>query len=81
LDKLSNLHLLFQTGARVFNYSVVDPDGQLILRQSYEYTATRPILKPDKEGNIIVAGGIRRPTSNDRSGTNSIPANDVKPKS
>jgi hypothetical protein len=83
LDKLSNLHLLFQTGARVFNYSVVDPDGQLILRQSYEYTATRPILKPDKEGNIIVTGGIRRPTANDLpAGTNSIRANDVKaPKS
>ena len=83
LDKLSNLHLLFQTGARVFNYSVVDPDGQLILRQKYEYTATRPILKPDKEGNIIVAGGIRRPMANDLPpGTNSIRANDVKaPKS
>ena len=83
LDKLSNLHLLFQTGARVFNYSVVNPDGQLNVRQSYEYTATRPILKPDKEGNIIVAGGIRRPMANDLPpGTNSIRANDVKaPKS
>ncbi|MEO8426971.1 MAG: hypothetical protein ABI651_07665, partial [Verrucomicrobiota bacterium] len=64
LDKLSSLHLLFQTGARSFNYSVINPDGQLILRQSYEYTATRPVLKADKEGNIIVAGGIRRLTAN-----------------
>jgi len=65
LDKLSNLHLLFQTGARSFNYSVINPDGQLILRQTYEYNATRPILKPDQEGDIIVAGGMRRVTAND----------------
>ena len=77
------MHLLFQIGARSFNYSVVNPDGQLIARQTYEYTATRPVLKADKEGNIIVAGGIRRLTANDLPlGTNSIRANDVKaPKS
>ena len=79
LDKLSNLHLLFQVGARSFNYSVVNADGQLIVRRTYEYTATRPVLKPDKEGNIIVAGGMRRLTANDLPPvTNSIPANDVK---
>jgi hypothetical protein len=77
LDKLGNLHLLFQVGARAFNYSVINPDGELILRQTHEYSGgTRPVLKPDQEGNIRVAGGARRVTATDLPPLNSGPAHD-----
>lgn len=65
VDKLSQLHVLFQTGARSFYYCVINPDGQLILRQTYDYLNTRPVLRADPEGKIIVAGGARRATATD----------------
>lgn len=60
VDKLSNLHLLFQNGARTFSYNVVSPDGELTLRQTYETAATRPRLQLDADGKFAVAGGFRR---------------------
>jgi hypothetical protein len=65
IDKQSSLHALFQTGARSFYYTVVDPDGALVVRHTYDYTATRPVLRVDKEGKIFVAGGVRRPSRDD----------------
>ena len=65
IDKSSNLHVLYQTGAKSFNYSVINPDGKLLVRQTYEYTDTRPILRVDKEGRIYVGGGGRRVSSDD----------------
>src|SRR5258705_6740452 len=59
VDKESNLHLLFQTGARSFSYSIITPKGDLILRQRYEYTRTRPVLRSGEDGRIYVAGGQR----------------------
>jgi hypothetical protein len=60
LDRESQLHVLFQTGARSFNYSIIDPEGQVIARQTHDYTATRPVLQPGKDGNVMVRGGARR---------------------
>jgi hypothetical protein len=65
IDKSSDLHVLYQTGARAFNYSVVNPDGKLILRRTHEYSDTRPVLRSDREGRIVVAGGVRRPSRDD----------------
>ena len=65
IDKSSNLHVLYQTGAKSFNYSVINPDGRLLIRQTYEYSDTRPILRLDGEGRIYVGGGNRRITSDD----------------
>jgi hypothetical protein len=65
IDKSSNLHVLYQTGAKSFNYSVVNPNGELLIRQTYEYTDTRPILRLDKEGRIYISGGSRRVSSDD----------------
>ena len=65
LDKFSNLHVLWQTGARGFAYRVVDPDGQIIVRQTYDYTATRPKLRVADDGKVVVAGGARRLTRDD----------------
>ncbi|HEX4646360.1 MAG TPA: hypothetical protein VH598_12215 [Verrucomicrobiae bacterium] len=65
LDKYSNLHLLYQTAAHTFNYSIINPAGKVLLRRTYDYTTTRPRLKLDASGEFIITGGARRIASND----------------
>jgi hypothetical protein len=65
IDGLSNLHVLFQTGARSFLYEVVSPSGELLRRQTYDYTNTRPVLRSGEDGVTSVAGGAQRLTAND----------------
>lgn len=65
LDKYSNLHILYQTGARSFNYTVVNPDALIICRETYDYTESRPHLKADGDGRLHVQGGIRRASASD----------------
>ena len=60
LDRLSNLHVIYQSGARVFTYSVVSPDGDIVRQEIYDYFNTRPRLHTDDDGNITVLGGGRR---------------------
>jgi len=60
IDKFNNLHLLWQTGAKDFTYEVFMPDGNLLLRETHVYTDKRPRLSTNENGNIIVAGGVRR---------------------
>ena len=63
LDKQSQLHLLFQTGARSFTYSLVRPDGELVVQQTHDYLgSSRPVLKLLENGTIGVSGGARRLT-------------------
>jgi hypothetical protein len=64
VDKISNLHVLYQTGPHSFSYIVVNPDGTVIVRQTYDYT-TRPRLTMDDEGKLKVVGGARRVTVTD----------------
>ena len=59
VDKESNLHLLFQSGARSFIYVVVTPQGDLTLRERHDYAGTRPTLRIGEDGRIGVAGGQR----------------------
>jgi hypothetical protein len=65
IDRYNNLHVLSQTGARSFNYSVINPEGRWVLRQTRVYSNTRPVLRIDAEGQIFVAGGARRPAPDD----------------
>ena len=65
LDKYSNIHVLYQTGARRFTYSVINPDGLLIAREFHDYSNTRPALYGKENGHITVKGGIRKITPND----------------
>ena len=65
IDKQSQLHVLYQVGARSFNYSVINPDGKLVVRQTHEYTDTRPVLRADLTGQIGVSGGLRRLSRDD----------------
>lgn len=71
-DKMSQLHVLYQTGARTFLYYIISPDGLVVSRQTYDYTETRPTLRPDFEGGIRVRGGMRRYSVNE-------PRPDLKP--
>jgi hypothetical protein len=65
VDKASQLHVLCQTGARAFLFHVINPDGQVFLRQTYDYSTTRPTLRATDDGRIFVAGGMRRETAGD----------------
>jgi hypothetical protein len=58
LDRASNLHLLYQIGAHSSCYTEIDPDGNLLKRQTYEFT-THPRLKYDEKENIFVVGATR----------------------
>jgi len=80
IDKLSNLHVLYQTGAKTFNYSVINPEGKLLIRQTYEYTDTRPTLRMDREGRIYVGGGNRRAAADDLPLPLDASNNDATPK-
>lgn len=65
LDSRSRLHLLYQNGAKRFAYLIVDPAGEIKLRQTYEYTDSRPRLRLDDKGQIAIIGGVRRLMSDD----------------
>ncbi len=65
IDEQTRLHVLWQTGARDFTYCVVDPNGTLTRRETYESTDTRPVLRRDKQGHFVVLGGMRRPAGDD----------------
>jgi len=67
IDRHSQLHALFQTGARSFQYVVVRSSGQITVRQTHEYLGSRPRLLPDGKGGYWVLGGVRRPTAEDLS--------------
>lgn len=65
VDKFSNLHVLCQEGSHSFRYTVVNPDGEIIVRQTYDYVDRRPRLVPDAEGKVLIMGGVRRLTAKD----------------
>ncbi len=64
VDKVSDLHVLYQDGPRVFKYTVINPDGAVVARQTYDFT-TRPRLLADADGDLSVVGGRRRLTHDD----------------
>jgi hypothetical protein len=80
IDKSSQLHLLFQTGARSFYYAVVNPDGELIVRQTHDYAGgSRPVLRGGVEGRVFVSGGVRRVAASDvPSSVLTVSTNEVK---
>jgi hypothetical protein len=60
LDRLSNLHVLYQSGASSFLYSVISPKGELVRQEIYDYLDARPRLRIGDDGSITVFGGARR---------------------
>lgn len=65
VDKMSNLHVLCQSGSKWFFYAVVSPEGNLALRETYYMGNSRPFLKPDGQGGIRVSGGNVQPSASD----------------
>ncbi len=65
MDSQSNLHILYQTGARAFQYTVINPEGKIVVRQTHEYSDTRPVLTVDQDQKIVVRGGLRRMSATD----------------
>jgi hypothetical protein len=65
VDQRSHLHLLYQNGAHTFSYTVINPDGEIVVRQTHDYIGSRPRLQTGNDGKISVIGGARRVTSND----------------
>ena len=65
IDQTSNLHVLFQNGARAFSYTVITPDGDIIARETHDYAGTRPRLQLGENGRLAVVGGVRRRTPED----------------
>lgn len=57
IDRASRLHVLWQTGARTFSYNQIDPEGQLLLRRTYQYASNRPRLRTGEDGEVRVVGG------------------------
>ena len=78
IDRESNLHLLFQTGARSFSYCKISPDGDLLLRQTHDYSPDRPVLRLNENGRVQVTGGARRLVSDDFPPAAPTSTNDVK---
>ncbi len=73
VDRYSNLHVLYQNGPHSFSYTVIDPDGNIIARQTYAYVGTRPRLNADSEGRISVFGGARQKMSDDLPPASELP--------
>jgi len=62
LDRASNLHVLYQSSAASFLYAVINPDGNIVQREVYDYSylGVRPRLRSGDGGSITVYGGVRR---------------------
>jgi len=67
VDEQSRLHVLHQNGARTSRYTVINPDGEIVLRQLFEYGQTRPHLAGGPDGKLGVVGPdtFRRPDKDD----------------
>ena len=63
LDRYSNLHVLWQSGASYFTYAIVNPNGELVKQEIYDYVTARPRLNMADDGTLSVIGGVRRITS------------------
>lgn len=60
VDRFSDLHVLWQSGASIYTYAVVSPDGNLVRQEIYDYINKRPHLNLNDAGDVVVAGGVRR---------------------
>jgi len=60
VDRTSQLHVLWQAGGQNFSYFIINPDGLVASRETYDYFNTRPRLSVTQDGNVTVVGGVRR---------------------
>lgn len=60
VDRLSQLHVLWQTGAQSFSYEIIGADGAPVARDVYDNFNSRPHLSVTTTGDVVVLGGVRR---------------------
>lgn len=60
VDRVSQLHVLWQTGAQSFSYTIVAPDGGIVSQETYDNFNSRPRLTLNSSGEVVVFGGVRR---------------------
>jgi hypothetical protein len=60
IDRNSQLHVLWQAGAQAFTYCLVGPDGKLIRKETYDNFGSRPRMKLNALGEVVIIGGTRR---------------------
>jgi hypothetical protein len=60
VDRFGNLHVLWQSGAQAFAYTVVNPAGDIAHQEIYDYFTARPRLSVNDTGDVVVVGGVRR---------------------
>ena len=78
VDRVSRLHVLWQTGAQSFSYTIVSPNGTVILQDTYDNFNSRPHLKVNTSGEVVEQGGVRRSKPSDLPAVK-LPAGPVKP--
>ena len=78
VDRVSRLHVLWQTGAQSFCYTIVNPNGMVILQDTYDNFNSRPHLKVNTSGEVVEQGGVRRSKPSDLPAVK-LPAAPVKP--
>ncbi len=61
VDGDSNLHILYQAGPRVSIYCKLSPQGEVLIHERREYSASRPRLSAADDGTITVIGGVAVP--------------------
>ncbi len=66
LDRYSNVHVLNRSGQNSFAYCTMNPYGQILNLQRYDYVGNSgPRLALDDQGKVSVTGGARVVTAND----------------
>jgi hypothetical protein len=61
VDRHSRLNVLWQTGAKLFDYAIVSPNGTVEEQDTYDNFYSRPRLGLNGDGEVVVVGGTRRP--------------------
>jgi hypothetical protein len=82
IDGQARLHVLHQYGMRIYAYNIFSPTGEMLERRTYEIGDTRPTLRVNESGKVIVIGGIRRADKSDllpQSVTNAPPSDTTTP--
>ena len=73
VDRKSILHVLWQSGAQGFSYCQVDPNGVVVLRETYDDVDSRPRLGVSDTGDMQVVGGVKRAKPVDSSAPGEMP--------
>jgi hypothetical protein len=65
VDRMSQLHVIWQTGGQSFSYVLVYPNGTIGQQETYDNFISRPRLTVNDEGEVEVTGGTRRMKSSE----------------